>query len=82
MFRLDATHQLAARFDAFKKMCIDAASTTPDAHRPEPTLNVVIDVNTFERTLERSGLVASDSPVPSLPDLPIDAWRCETVDGT
>jgi hypothetical protein len=71
-------------FDAFKQMCIDAASTPADAQRPEPTLNIVMDVNTFERTLATLGLApeAASSPQASLDDLPIDKWRSETVDGT
>ena len=71
-------------FDAFKQMCIDAASTPADAQRPEPTLNIVMDVNTFERTLSTLGLVpeANMSPLPTLEALAIDMWRSETTDGT
>jgi hypothetical protein len=65
-------------------MCIDAASTPPDAQRPEPTLNIVMDINTFERTLSTLGLVpeANVSPLPTLEALAIDKWRSETTAGT
>jgi hypothetical protein len=71
-------------FDAFKRMSIDAASTPPGAQRPEPTLNIVMDVNTFERTLATLGLAreagVDNQPTPD--DVPIDKWRSETIDGT
>lgn len=71
-------------FDAFKQMCIDAASTPADSQRPEPTLNIVMDVNTFERTLAAMGLApdSDSSPQTLLGDLAIHKWRCETIDGT
>lgn len=72
------------RWDALKQIFLDAAATPADAQRPEPTLNLVMDAVTFETVLARMRLVPlrPDSPYPTIDDLPIDQWRCETTHGT
>jgi hypothetical protein len=71
------------RWDALRQIFLDAASTAADAQRPEPTLNILMDAVTFERTLARMRLASepTSGPLPTLDDLPLQQWRCETTNG-
>ena len=71
------------RFDALVRIFRDAVSTPAGAQPPEPTVNIVMDAVTFETTLARMRLISlRPHGVPTLDDLPITAWRCETLGGT
>jgi Domain of unknown function (DUF222) len=71
------------RWDALVRIFRDAAATPVEAQTPEATLNVVMDAVTFETTLARMRLIPHHhTPIPTLDDLPVDQWRCETTTGT
>jgi hypothetical protein len=66
-------------WDALVRICRTAASTPADAHLPEPTLNISMDVATFERTLATMGMI--DPVAPDVTQLPLHQWRCEPREG-
>jgi hypothetical protein len=66
-------------WDALLRICRTAASTPAGSQLPEPTLNISMDVGTFERTLATMGLI--DRVAPDAAQLPVDQWRCETREG-
>jgi hypothetical protein len=67
-------------WDALHRIFLTAAATPGGAQLPEPTLNLTMDVATYERTLARMGLIDPPAGEPIAP-LPLDRWRCETRDG-
>ena len=72
------------RWDALLQIFRAAASTPANAQRPEPTVNIVIDVETFEDALARMRLIPlrDESPIPSVRSVHTNVRRCETSDGT
>ena len=62
------------RFDALRAIFEKAASTMPGAKAPEPVVNILVDQATFEAWVAGG----ADGP---LPDVDVDARRCETTDG-
>ncbi len=71
------------RWDALVQVFRAAASTPVGAQRPEPTVNIVIDVETFEDALARMRLIPmrDESPIPSVRHAAASVRRCETADG-
>jgi hypothetical protein len=67
------------RFDALHAIFLAAASTAPGAQPPEPVVDVVIDLATFEAAFAAA---VTDSPIVTPPP-PADPRRrrCETLDG-
>ena len=70
-------------FDALYRIFIDAASTPAGAQRPEPVLNLVCDVDAFERILGSLTMVDSAPADHAHPERAPDPrwWRCETESG-
>ncbi|CAN5432773.1 hypothetical protein BH10ACT2_BH10ACT2_07670 [soil metagenome] len=71
------------RWDALCQIFRAAASTPIDAQRPESTVNILIDVETFEDALARMRLIPlrDESPIPTVRSATTNVRRCETVDG-
>jgi hypothetical protein len=65
------------RMDAMVAICLAAASTAPGANLPEPLVNLVMDVRTFEETAE--WVATGAHPPTDFTDLA--SRRCETSDG-
>ena len=72
------------RWDALLQVFRAAASTPANAQRPEPTVNIVIDIETFEDALARMRIIPlrDESPIPSVRCATTNVRRCETADGT
>lgn len=66
------------RFDALVAIFERAASTAPGARRPQPVVNLVMDVESWEAWLART---VGGQPEAPLPDVDIDRQRSETTDG-
>ena len=65
------------RADAIHAIFLAAASTPPDAQRPEPVVNIVVDQQTFED----HGRAAAAGTTPTPPDPNDFSRRCETTAG-
>ena len=65
------------RFDAFFNMVEAGATNTSDTPLPDPVVNVIVDLDTFEQHL-RAEL---GGPPPSIDPASILCRRCETIDG-
>ena len=65
------------RFDAFFQILEAAATNSTDTTLPDPVVNVIVDLDTFEQHL-RAEL---GGPPPSIDPASILTRRCETTDG-
>ena len=65
------------RADAMYAIFLAAASTPPDAQRPEPVVNIVVDQLTFEEHVK----AATSGTTPKSPDPTDFTRRCETLAG-
>ena len=71
------------RFDALHQIFLQAASTPAGAQLPIPTLNIVMDLGTYESTLTRMRLIPGQSRngLMELDLVPFHLRRCQTSDG-
>ncbi len=71
------------RWDALHQIFLQAASTPAGAQLPVPTLNIVMDLGTYESTLTRMRLIPGQSRngLMELDQLPFPHRRCHTSDG-
>jgi hypothetical protein len=65
------------KMDALHAMCLAAAAATPGLQPPAPLVNLVMDVRTFDETVEYAA--TGVWPTPDLSD--ITSRRCHTTDG-
>ena len=65
------------RADAILAVFLTAASTSPDAQRPEPVVNIVVDQQTFEEHVRATASRTRPTP----PDPNDFGRRCETLAG-
>lgn len=72
--RTPAQRRADALFAIFRR----AASARADARAPEPLVNVVVELRTFEEQLRR----AAGEHVPVDPNDDLEHRRCHTIDGT
>lgn len=69
-------------WDALHRIFLDAVSTPSGAQAPEPVLNIVIDLATFEQLVDDFvSDVACTSPTRTHRPADPRWWRCETSDG-
>lgn len=69
------------RADALTAIFQAAAATPADAHRPEPVVNLVIDIDTFQEAMVHAGLIDPASLLGDPPAGPMSKRRCETDTG-
>jgi hypothetical protein len=71
------------RWDALHQIFLQAASTPAGAQLPIPTLNIVMDLGTYESTLTRMRLIPGQSRngLMDLEPVPFHLRRCQTSDG-
>ena len=65
------------RMDALQAICLAAASATPGLRPPNPLVNIVMDVRTFDETVQWAA--TGQRPAPDFAD--IASRRCHTEDG-
>lgn len=76
-------------FDALHQIFLDAAASPPDARPPEPVLNIVCDVQTYQQAMrDLAEMVGDNDPSDTcsgawLGSRPTDPrwWRCTTTGG-
>lgn len=71
------------RWDALHQIFLQAASTPAGTQLPVPTLNIVMDIGTYESTLTRMRLIPGQSRngLLDLNPVPFHLRRCQTSDG-
>lgn len=71
------------RWDALHQIFLQAASTPAGSQLPVPTLNIVMDLGTYESTLTRMRLIPGQSRngLMDLDPVPFHLRRCQTSDG-